>query len=188
MSRGLVISIVFCLLYGCGGKIKNEVKVVPSVKCFSAIMFRSHDDTVRHYFVRTYLFKEDSVFALKPDSVDHWNVRATHLSSRKLDSINQIIRLIDFKSSEVSGRGENKVAYCLPMFGFIDSLEKIKIFVPFGKEETMNSLLMMLDGNDVPTNDTSEIIDYTVRIKRKYLQLFPRPVLQEVKFVPSANE
>ncbi len=152
------------------------------------MMFPSGSDTLRHFFVRTYLFKGDCVLRLRPDSSYHWKVSAMYLPPEKLDSVNRLIRMIDFKSIVLRGPRDNTAAYCLPKFGFVDSLENIELFIPFGKEKTMNSLLVMLDGNAVPTSDTAEIIDYTLNIKRKYLQFFPQPMLREVKFVPPIDK
>lgn len=40
----------------------------------------------------------------------------------------------------------------------------------------------------MPTSDTSEIIDYPTRIKRKYRNLFLPKIPIEVKYVPGLNE
>jgi hypothetical protein len=182
VNKGIVIVAILCLLFGCKENIKNKVKIEPAVKCFSAIMFPSHGDTVRHYFVTTYLFKGDSLLILKPDSLYHWKVKVARLSLKETDSINKLIQLIEFKSFVFPGaREKSGPAYCLPMYGLVDSGGKVEIFAPFGKERIMDKLLTMLGNkNAIPTNDTNLIIDYTIRVKRKYLKLFPPPVLLEL--------
>ncbi len=104
-----------------------------------------------------------------------------------------MFKIIDFKSYEKNTIckeiRENHVMYCGPNYGFIDSSGNVETFVPFEKEKVMDSIFSYLwDKEFVTTNDTSEIINYMERIKRKYLKDCPRPILIEVKTEQPINQ
>lgn len=182
-------SIVFIFIFfiGCADKKPSKEKLTSEVHCFSTFVFGSRSDTIRHYGVSSYLFDNDSLTILRIDKNYNWKVEKINLTQQEILTLNTLINRIDFLS--YSGNNihqemiKNGTMYCGAHYGYIDSLGNVEVFVPFGKEKLINTLVTILFHKKAfYTSDTTEIINYTNAIKRKYLKVYPH--IQPIEFVP----
>lgn len=188
MYRLLIIFSLF--LIACKNQENNEHVINPEISCFSSFQFGSRTpDTVRHFPVSTYLFIKDSLVVLKTDKQYNWYIEKVKLSLNEIDTINKLIRAINFKSyidkNLLQKRRDSLIMYCGSNYGLIDNQNNISVFIPFddGKNiRKLESVLYNIKAFD--TNDTSKIITYTIKIKRKYFkESRPFPVMEDVEFV-----
>lgn len=175
---------ILLLLIGCSKDKHNEEKLTSEIKCFSTFIMGGRDsDTVRHFGVSSYLFKNDSLTILRLEKGHKWKVEKTGLTQNEIIIINTLVKKIDFKSYLGNNIHEemrkNFTMYCGAHYGFVDSVGNVEVFVPFSKEKTMNTLVTILFYKKAhDTDDTTEIINFTNDIKRKYLKVSP-PVPME---------
>jgi hypothetical protein len=189
MFRVLIISCFF--LIACKTQEKKESVIDSEIICFSSFQFGSRTpDTVRLFPVTSSLFKQDTLIILKTDKYYNWYVEKVKLSIKEIDTINSLIKAIDFKSyinkNSLQKRNDSLIMYCGSNYGLINNQKNIEVFIPYDDGRNIRDLEKVLYNiKAFKTNDTSEIIDYTIKMKRKYLRdRKPFPVMEPVKFVP----
>lgn len=137
----------------------------------------------------SYMFDKDSLTILRLGKGYKWKVEKTLLTQNEILTINTLVKKINFKSYLGNNIHEqmriDRTMYCGPSYGFVDSVGNVEVFVPFGNEKLMNTLVTILFYKKTySTNDTTEIINYTNDIKRKYLKVSPPVPMEPVEFVP----
>lgn len=184
-------AIILFALISCTNSKKDAIKLSQEITCFSTFIFGSNSDTIRHFGVSSYLFKDDSLTVLRINKKNDWIVEKTFLSQNEIKTINKLLSAINFKcylgNTIHKQIRENNEMYCGAHFGFIDSIGNVEVFLPVNKERTMDTLVRMLFYKKTnTTNDTDEIINYTNLIKQKYLKIFPHlsALKETVNFVP----
>lgn len=182
-------TIIFLLLISCSKNKHNKVKLTSEIKCFSTFIMGSRSDTIRRFVVSSYMFNKDSLTILKLGKGYKWKVEKTLLTQNEILTINTLAKKINFKSYLGNNIHEQmrteRTMYCGPSYGFVDSIGNVEVFVPFGNEKLMNTLVTILYYKKTYyTNDTTEIINYTNDIKRKYLKVSPPVPMERVEFVP----
>lgn len=188
MIRILIICSVF--LFACNSQDKTENVIDSNILCFSSFQFGGRTpDTVRHFPLFTCLFKIDSLIFLKTDRDYNWYFEKIKLSKTEIDTINKLIKAIDFEKcinkNMLQKMRDSLIMYCGSNYGLIDNQNNISVFIPYDDGENIRRLESVLYNiNGVSTIDTLEIIDYSIKIKRKYLkEAGPFPVMEKVEFV-----
>ncbi len=148
----------------------------------------SRSDTIRHFGVSSYMFNNDSLTVLRLDKEYNWKVEKTVLTQNEILTINTLSKKINFKSYLGNNIHEqmrkDHIMYCGPSYGFVDSIGNVEVFVPLDNEKLMNTLVTILfHKKTYYTSDTSEIINYTNDIKRRYLKFSPPVQMDKVEFV-----
>lgn len=189
MIRILIICSVF--LFACNSQDKTEKVIDSDILCFSSFQFGGRTpDTIRHFPVFTCLFKKDSLILLKTDSEYNWYFEKVKLSGNEIDTLYKLIKAINFKSyidkNMLQVRKDSLIMYCGSNYGLIDNKNNLSVFIPYDDGKNIRKLESVLYNiKAIPTFDTLEIIEYTIKIKRKYLkEAGPFPVMEHVEFVP----
>jgi len=189
MFRFLIIFSLF--LIACKTQEKKEYVIDPEISCFSSFQFGGRTpDTIRHFPVFTCLFKNDTLITLKTDKYYNWCFEKVKLSEHEIDKIYTLITDINFKlyidENLLQKRRDSLIMYCGSNYGLIDNQNNVSVFIPYDDGKKIRILEKLLYNiKAYKTNDTSEIIDYTITIKRKYLKdAGPFPVMEKVEFVP----
>lgn len=188
MFRLLIIVSFF--LVACKNPKGDEQIINSDIICFSSFQFGSRTpDTIRHFPVLTCLFKSDSLITLKTDKYYNWCFEKIKLTKTEIDTINKLIKTIDFKKylskNIFQKRRDSLIMYCGSNYGLIDNQNNISVFIPYDDGKNIRKLESFLYNiNGVSTSDTSEIINYTIKIKRKYFKdAGPFPTMEKVEFV-----
>ncbi len=188
MIRILIICSVF--LFACNSRDKTEKVIDSDILCFSSFQFGGRTpDTIRHFPVFTCLFKKDSLIALKTDGNYNWYFEKVKLSVNEMDTISKLIKAINFKlyidKNLFQKRKDSLIMYCGSKYGLIDNQNNISVFIPYDDGKNIRKLESLLYNiNGVSTSDTLEIINYTIKIKRKYFkEVGPFPTMEKVEFV-----